>query len=151
VIANPFDPAVDAGDGFRFVVPTGETARIQLSGVIVGLQPGENAARVWELYQHNDSCGPHCDVQLSNNIVESTPGWLSPPNSPLPASFTGVLLGPGEYWVYDNYGYFDPGVSDSTYTNWTAQIDVAPVPLPAAALLFVSALGGLGVVRRRAA
>jgi len=145
------DPSVvDAADGFRFVVPSGETARIELSGDIVGLQPGQNAARVWEISRQDPSCGPICALTFSYSIIEWAPGWLSDRVPPSDLWSAGALLGPGEYWVFDNYSFSDPSVSDLILTNWTSQIDVAPVPVPAAALLFVSALCGLGAASRRA-
>jgi hypothetical protein len=47
-------------------------------------------------------------------------------------------------------GYDDSGAGpDRDYDDLVARIDVAPVPLPAAAWLLVAGLGGLGVTARR--
>ena len=43
----------------------------------------------------------------------------------------------------------DDGTTDADFDDIVVQIDVAPVPLPPAALMLVTALGGLGLLGRR--
>jgi hypothetical protein len=46
--------------------------------------------------------------------------------------------------------YNDGAPVDADYDDMAVRMDVAPVPLPAAAWLLVAGLGGLGLVKRRA-
>ena len=45
----------------------------------------------------------------------------------------------------------DSAPSDRDYDDMVVRLDVAPVPLPAAAWMLLSALGGIGLLKRRAA
>jgi len=55
-------------------------------------------------------------------------------------------LGPGEYMVFHDafYNNYNPA-------SWTWTLQVEPVPIPASVWLFGSALGLMGVMRRKAA
>lgn len=49
------------------------------------------------------------------------------------------------------YALFNDGaIVDADYDDMVVRMDVAPVPLPAAAWLLMTALGGLGLIKRRA-
>lgn len=62
-------------------------------------------------------------------------------------AFTDIRGATGD--VTSVYAFFGDGAGDQDYDDMVIRLDIAPVPLPAAAWLFISAIGGLVVAKRK--
>ncbi|MFT4583901.1 MAG: hypothetical protein ACI915_003826 [Gammaproteobacteria bacterium] len=91
--------------------------------------------------------GPFDLVQgtpIARHISNSEPDYAIP-TTDLPTSFEGLIIGPGEYVIYDNFRFSDlhnqsTADLDALRLDYTFEFNVATVPLPASLIMLTPAL-----------
>ncbi len=143
----------DPSDAVQFIVGANESLQISLSETIIGNSFSEKVAWVWELIK--DPLDPFEEARIAYHISNSDPGH-GIPNTSLPTSLDGLVIGPGEYILYNNFRLSDPANHppafdpDALHLDYTIEFNVATVPIPVSVALLVPALFLIGAKRRSA-
>lgn len=149
----------DTNDGFRFVVPAGYTAKVNVEYQI---SQSEGTALVWELQSlltaescepiHENSFLQDLGVDLLASEILQYPADFKTPS---PWDFTpvqGIELGEGVYTLYNNWSF---GLVDKALFEYTFSIEVVGNESATAGgigpifLLLVTALFSLLIFNRR--
>lgn len=143
----------DPSDAIQFIVGANEIVQISFSETIIGNNLNEKVAWVWELVQ--DPLDPFGGIGVAYHISNSDPNH-GIPNTSLPTSFDGLILGPGEYLLYNNFRLSDPENHppafdpDALRLDYAIEFNVATVPVPASLVLLAPALFLIGAKQRSA-
>lgn len=129
----------DPIDGFRFIVPNGYRASIEITYSYLNLGVSEGTAWVWELYSLAvaASCTP--DVSwaysclapegsslITSEILQTPEDYMTPSGwDYLPID--GYILNAGVYQLADNFGFTD---NQNSVLSYSFNLSVAPIPPP---------------------
>lgn len=158
----------DAVDGFRFIVPNGTQATIQMNYTYSNLPAGEAMATEWDLLQLRNGVGS-CTVSIADSLYKcsgtgpdsngstyitlftanSEPGF-GLPATPLGPALNTVVLGSGTYVFNDNYRFATSLAGTAGLLTYSIDVEQTAVPLPSAVFLFGAGLMALvGATQQR--
>lgn len=148
----------DPVDGFRFIIPDGYRASIDITYEYLNLGEAEGTAWVWELYSlavpeaciPDESWAYSCLAPGGSELITSeilqTPDDYVTPSVWDYAPIDGHRLGAGTYQLADNYGFTD---NQNSVLSYSFNLSVTAVPVPASVWLFISGMLGLVGISRR--
>lgn len=142
----------DPFDGFRFIVPDGYRATIDVAYQYLNLGESEGAAYVWELYTLavDEACTPviseyEClyfegGVHITSEIFQTPLDYIIPGEWEF-APIDGYVLEAGAYQLADNFRFTD---NPNVILSYTFNLNTVHVPVPANTWLLCSGLFVLG-------
>ncbi len=153
--------AVDPVDGFRFTVPNGYRATIDITYRYLNLGDAEGTAWIWDLFSLavEESCIPDasrpysCFAPAGSALITrkilQTPGDFITPGDWDYVPIDGYMLNAATYQLADNLAFTN---SQDSVLSYSFSLHVVPVPVPASIWLFASGMLGLiGMARRKKA
>lgn len=130
--------ANDAIDGFRFTVPEGYQATIDVDYEYLNLGEAEGTAWIWELFSLAvaESCTPvsfeyECyrptgSEHITSEILQTPENYQSPSEWNF-VPINGYTLDAGTYQLTDNFGFTD---NQNSVLSYTFNLNVVAVPTP---------------------